>query len=60
VLSNVHIEKGQLGVFIVQQDADHIWSNCDSYIWSCPVVHKLILVPENSKLFVTAEFWKLQ
>lgn len=45
VLRKVHIEKGQLGVFIVQQDADLLWSNCDSYVWSCPVVQKFIPVP---------------
>lgn len=50
VLSNVHIEKRQLGVLIVQQDANLLWSNCDPDVWSCLVVQKLIAMPENLML----------
>lgn len=50
VLSNVHIEKGQLGVLIVQQHANLPRSICDPDVWSHLVVQKLIPVPENSML----------
>lgn len=50
VLRNVHVEKGQLGVLVVEQDANLLRSDCDPDVWCCPVVQKLIPMPENSVL----------